>query len=261
MKWKRCRGRESSFAFDTVVLQVDLRSAGRTPAVVTFSSEQVRTFAQQILQAVNRFAQLRSMRTAAFKALLALVAFPLMAFPAFADVVIGSSPEGNGGLAPCDSDFAQYTAEVDRPIDRLVHGHVIAAYTEQPSFTPEWGARIIVDSGRYRLLVARFKASVWYSAYREIRPHRFERDLALPPPDLAVDEIALSDDTAARLAAIITHEVDSQQAANKQMGLDGESHTFRDMHGHCASAWSPDADTRAFALVDVFHSLQFTAQA
>jgi len=126
----------------------------------------------------------------------------------------------------------------------------------QPSFTTEWGIRVFEESGDYRLFMAQFRKSVWYSAYREIRPGHFSRDPKAPTPELAIKEVALGAKAARMLEQVVTHAIDGARASNERMGSDGEIYTFRDTHGHCATTWSPELGTRARALVDVFESLK-----
>jgi hypothetical protein len=162
----------------------------------------------------------------------------------------------NGGLEPCTQPFHDVDAEVEGPIDGHVHGRLLISYTESPSFEPEWGVRLYEHQGEYRLLVARYQASVWYSAYREVKPHHFARDPTVPPPGLWINDVSVSAHAGDLLRRVINQEVDGQRASNERMGLDGVSHTFKDEHGHCAATWSPEGDTRAAKLVDIAHSLQ-----
>lgn len=166
----------------------------------------------------------------------------------------------NGGWGPCAIGFHDFDAEVDGPIDRYVRGRTLLSYTQIPSFESEWGVRVYEDRGEYRMLVARFRASVWQSAYREIKPHVFDRDPSVPPPGLWIDDVNLDTDTARLLRHVITREVDGQRASNERMGFDGESHTVKDEHGHCAAIWSPDVGTRAITLVRVFGTFRSQAR-
>lgn len=193
------------------------------------------------------------------RALSICIGVGLLALVGSAGAVESSPLSPNGGLAPCTSQFSNFNAEIDRLIDPHVHGRVLASYTQVPAFDPEWGVRVYERQGEYRLLVARFQASVWHSAHREVEPSVFARDSTVPPPGLWINDVHLSADAAGLLKRVISQEVDGQRANIERLGADGEIDTFKDAHGHCAATWSPEVGARAAMLGDVFGSLKVQA--
>ena len=160
------------------------------------------------------------------------------------------------GLAPCRDDG--FLDEVEGHIDAPHPGETVVSFTAIPSFQPEWGLRIIRTEDGFVLRSTEFRRSLWYDAYREVRPGRFGRIPELKQPDPIVHEVSLSQKLGTQLREFIVEEIDHADSADARMGLDGESFYYS-ANGHCGSTWSPERGSRAARLVGLFENLKIQA--
>lgn len=121
------------------------------------------------------------------------------------------------GLAPCRDDG--FLDEVEGHIDAPHPGETVVSFTAIPSFQPEWGLRIIRTEDGFVLRSTEFRRSLWYDAYREVRPGRFGRIPELKQPDPIVHEVSLSQKLGTQLREFIVEEIDHADSADARMGL------------------------------------------
>jgi hypothetical protein len=162
------------------------------------------------------------------------------------------------GLALCNHFDDGFLDELDGHIDAPHAGDTVVSFTAIPSFQAEWGLRIIQTADGFLLRSTQFRRSIWYDAYREVRPGRFERVPELKQPDPIVHEVSLSPGFGAQLRDLIVEEIDHADSADARMGLDGESFYYS-ANGHCGFTWSPERGTRPARLVDLFENLKVQA--
>ena len=134
----------------------------------------------------------------------------------------------------------------------------MASLTAFPSFQPEWGVRIIRTESGPRLRTVEFHVSVWYSGYREIRPGTFARNPSAANYQRTVREVPVSTDVAQALQGILRSEVGRADKKNERFGFDGQIYMFSS-GGVCATAWSPESNSRSRKLVEVFETLKTQA--
>lgn len=163
-------------------------------------------------------------------------------------------------LEPCTSWGADnYRNTVTATIDSPYRDQTLVSFTEFPSFSWEWGIRVVDSEGRMRLRVVEFQESVWYSAYDETESGYFEQDLSKPSYRRLIRETNLSTDTARLLQSIMDREVrDAKEKQGLTMGFDGTSYLFV-ANDNCAQTWSPEQASRAGKLVQIFYDLRIQA--
>lgn len=185
------------------------------------------------------------------KSILSTVALSLLFVPL---------PSMAGDLQPCASPpMDGYRETVLATIDAPYRNQTLVSFTEFPSFSSEWGIRIIERGKHMRLRVVEFQDSVWYSASKETESGYFEQDLSSASYRRLIRDTALSADTARLLQSVVSGQVLSASAKEGlTMGFDGTTYIFG-VGDACAEIWSPEATSRAGKIIDVFNDLRIQA--
>jgi hypothetical protein len=162
------------------------------------------------------------------------------------------------GLTPCDSDADAYVGDVAGHVDDAHIGDIEVSFVALPSLGAEWGLQIIRGRDGYLLRSVQLRRSVWYGAYREVRPGYFERGSDAVQPEPIVHTVSLSPKLASAVEDLVATEIAHADPANARSGFDGEGFYFF-AKGQCGSAWSPELATKAARLVDIFENLKIQA--
>lgn len=167
------------------------------------------------------------------------------------------------GLETCGEQevVVGYQSQVDSLIDDAVAGKRGLRFTVFPSFTSEWGVRMVERDGRFFVAHVALQESVWGSSWQAPKPDG-RVDFVLTTADIPVDvhEAEIGEALAHRLTARVTTEIERAQVADG-FGRDGVTYYFRASDSRCAETWSPEPGTRQAKLVAVIQGLAEVAHA
>lgn len=170
--------------------------------------------------------------------------------PLLATLIMTLAPApslAQSALKPCEVEFlVDYYRGVDNIIDDAVGGMPRLSLTTLPSFSPEYGVRLVGD---YIHLV-QFSSSFWYGATSIDSRGRGREDFSSTQIETRTYRTEMSASIANRIKQAYTEAIAGSQKSDR-MGLDGVSYRFTTPETGCGEAWSPDPDTPNSRLVEL----------
>ena len=157
-------------------------------------------------------------------------------------------------LEPCDDDlFPEYNAGVDNVIDRAVDEKPRLSITTYPSFSPEYGVRIVGNN----VYLGRLKASFWYSStVYDKKTRSGYKDFTKPKVKAKLSSAPLSPALIDRILSIYTAGITSSKKEKfPGFGFDGVTYRFTSPSAGCGEVRSPSEATRTYQLVDLAEHL------
>ena len=169
--------------------------------------------------------------------------------PLLAVLIMAFAPTlsfAQSALEPCELEFlGDYYRGVDKIIDDAVGSTPRLSLTTLPSFSPEYGVRLVGD---YVHLV-QFDSSFWYGA-TSIDSRGRGRDDFSTQVNTRTYRAEISASIANRIKQAYTESIAGSKKSDR-MGADGVSYRFTTPETGCGEAWSPDQDTPNSGLVEL----------
>jgi hypothetical protein len=156
-------------------------------------------------------------------------------------------------LAPCDSQ--EYEQRVEAIAQATMPGAPELWVTVFPSFTPEWSVSVSTVEGRHLLTHVIFDRSFWYSSWVATGPDTAINDPSKGRARAKAKTTNVSVELYDALRAEWERSIkNARPSESETIIVDGVRYAFR-LPGQCASAWSPDSETRNGKLVDLVSNL------
>lgn len=158
-------------------------------------------------------------------------------------------------LEPCSEGVWGYEERVEAIIDMATETTIDEALSlvRRPSFAPESGVRL--DNGN-QVHAVHFEKLLWAEGRRSLGALDFS-STQVPVRHL---QAPIAPELAERIRRTFSQAILSSRRS-EQFGLDGVSYSFTLPDAGCASAWSPEPESRSGRLVDLMKLLDVHANA
>jgi hypothetical protein len=154
-------------------------------------------------------------------------------------------------LGPCESEVLRdYFLGVDRIIDDAVSGTPHLSITVIPSFSEEWGVRLVGND----VHLVNFDSSFWFESHSVDRSGHGHLDFSSPRIRTSVYHAALSPEVASRVMQIFSDAIANAREGGS-MGLDGVTYRFSVRGVGCRQTWSPPPASAEGRLVEIIQLL------
>lgn len=158
-------------------------------------------------------------------------------------------------LAPCNDTLHDYEQRVSALLHKSIPGTIEFSAIVIPSFTPEWGVIVSKDGEKLLLSSVTLDRSFWYSSWVKSGNDAMTNDPSAGHANPITSTIRITPELYSALKAEWTRSI--KDARRSEMnGFDGEIYKFMLSNTECASAWSPNPESRNGKLVAIVDALR-----